>query len=492
MDSVVGYATDEGGAHVPDIRQGEAMEDNSSLNETPLVERFSIFGLHGYKNLTVEFLGAATVVAAENGTGKTTLLNALNAFLSRRFHRLNSLNFHHIECKFWGDPNVIVLRRDAIGANAVNVELLQHGATKANTTPEDLLDFVIGQYSPEKYQSLKTNPTTLAHTLYINTPGDEARGLLDSLYQTYSTTLTTYAKEVASRLQDHVGAYEIMYLPTYRRVEKPLLRPSRKETGPAFFIGGDRKATNAYQGVNFGLGDIEARLGDLSEEIERQSNFGYRSSSAQILQDMSRGPAAQLPEQDDSLPSIETLTLFLGRLGRTDASPTQLLRNIKTLYETNEIQTHDYAYLRYFLYRLGQVANQTKSLEERIERFVDVCNSYLQMSSDEKKLAFDPSTLKVVVKNVWANAEVPLDDLSSGEKQIVSLMAKLYLYQGRKIILVDEPELSLSIDWQRKVLPDVMSSGGVRQMLAITHSPFIFENTLNSYTTTIHPSRFAG
>jgi predicted ATPase len=468
------------------------MNADTAIHRAPLVERFTIRGLHGYKDLTIEFPGAATVVAAVNGTGKTTLLNALNAFLSRRLHRLNSLDFEYIECKFAGDPSPVILRRDTIGANAASVDLLQHAASKANVMTDEVLDFVITQYTPEKYMGLRSKTGSLANTLYINTPADDAKSILDSLHHTYSTGLTKYAKDISSKLQQRIGTCEIIYLPTYRRVEKPLLRISRKEAGISALQIGDRKSSNVYQGINFGLGDIEARLAELSEEIERQSNFGYRSSSAQILQDMSKGQAAQLPEQGDNLPSISTLTLFLGRLGRTENSPDQLLQNIRKLYETNEIRSRDYAHLRYFLHRLDQVASQTKALEQRIERFVDVCNSYLQMSSDEKKIDFDPMTLKVVVRNIWANAIVPLDDLSSGEKQIVSLMAKLYLYEGEKIILIDEPELSLSIDWQRKVLPDVMCSGGIVQMLAITHSPFVFENELNAFTTTVLQSRFQG
>lgn len=74
---------------------------------------------------------------------------------------------------------------------------------------------------------------------------------------------------------------------------------------------------------------------------------------------------------------------------------------------------------------------------------------------------------------------VSLDDLSSGEKQVVSLMAKLYLSEAPKFVMIDEPELSLSMDWQRKIIPDFIKSGSVVQLLAITHSPFVFENELD-------------
>ena len=64
---------------------------------------------------------------------------------------------------------------------------------------------------------------------------------------------------------------------------------------------------------------------------------------------------------------------------------------------------------------------------------------------------------------------------------MISLFAKLYLYDGAKIVLIDEPELSLSIDWQRKILLDVIGAPTCTQLIAITHSPFVFDNDLEPY-----------
>jgi predicted ATPase len=65
----------------------------------------------------------------------------------------------------------------------------------------------------------------------------------------------------------------------------------------------------------------------------------------------------------------------------------------------------------------------------------------------------------------------------------------LYLDPGKKIVLIDEPELSLSIDWQKRLLTDVISAPSCEQLLAITHSPFIFENELDPFAGPIKISR---
>ena len=76
--------------------------------------------------------------------------------------------------------------------------------------------------------------------------------------------------------------------------------------------------------------------------------------------------------------------------------------------------------------------------------------------------------------------EIDIKYLSSGEKQIVSIFSKIYLEDCNNFILLfDEPELSLSIEWQEMLLLDVLKSGKCDLLLAATHSPFIFNNELD-------------
>ena len=79
--------------------------------------------------------------------------------------------------------------------------------------------------------------------------------------------------------------------------------------------------------------------------------------------------------------------------------------------------------------------------------------------------------------------ELRIKQLSSGEKQIISLFSRIYLEpEYNYIVLFDEPELSLSIYWQEKLLPDILKSNRCSFLLAVTHSPFIFNNELKDFT----------
>ncbi|WP_441256433.1 AAA family ATPase [Bradyrhizobium sp. 482_C4_N1_1] len=113
--------------------------------------------------------------------------------------------------------------------------------------------------------------------------------------------------------------------------------------------------------------------------------------------------------------------------------------------------------------------------------------------TDGKALTLSRRDLTISVESLDAHRKIPLNSLSSGEKQMISLFAKLYLYPRDKIILIDEPELSLSIDWQRQILVDIVQAPLCRQVVAITHSPFVFDNTLEPFarplTSTIDADR---
>ncbi|NJL29036.1 MAG: ATP-binding protein [Thermoanaerobaculia bacterium] len=68
------------------------------------------------------------------------------------------------------------------------------------------------------------------------------------------------------------------------------------------------------------------------------------------------------------------------------------------------------------------------------------------------------------------------DSLSSGEQhELVLLYDLLFRVQPGTLVLIDEPELSLHVGWQKRFLPDLLEIVKVAELDAIiaTHSPFI-------------------
>ena len=63
--------------------------------------------------------------------------------------------------------------------------------------------------------------------------------------------------------------------------------------------------------------------------------------------------------------------------------------------------------------------------------------------------------------------------------KLALLSLTLNLENKKLIILFDEPELSLSIDWQQNFIYDIVNSDNCIFSISVTHSPFIFEKLIN-------------
>jgi len=86
----------------------------------------------------------------------------------------------------------------------------------------------------------------------------------------------------------------------------------------------------------------------------------------------------------------------------------------------------------------------------------------------EKKFEF-------VVGELQINGDdIPVERLSSGEKQLLILFVESLLQKHKPFVfLADEPELSLHISWQRKIISAIRKLNPRAQIIVATHSPEI-------------------
>ena len=434
----------------------------AQFDASPILSEFHILGLYGYKNISIDFTGPVRIVIAENGMGKTTILSALQAFLTKKFFGLQNLSFESIVCHFTSHSEPLVLHKHDLAhlIDPVVEEQLHELSQFIDTDTSSLLNSIL-EANFEDTSDIREHP--LLEQVYLASPFSWAQ-IQDNVLTIQSSIRETRPEplqQLVASITSLTRPYEILYLPTYRRIEMPLQRtprrPHRRHQSRFRPTRESRRGELLDLDIQFGLSDVSDRLNHLFERIQRESNIGCRSLSANIIDDFVAGR----PRQHDSLPSedvpeIESLARFFSRIYNR-GSPDDRLESLRNLYESGQIETSEHSILRYFLTKLSGVVKQTKELEADIEAFVHKANGYLKMSSDGKVLEYDPNEMKVVVHNPWTEQEVELDDLSSGEKQILSILARLYLYPEQKIVLIDEPELSLSIDWQKCFLPDLLS-----------------------------------
>lgn len=142
---------------------------------------------------------------------------------------------------------------------------------------------------------------------------------------------------------------------------------------------------------------------------------------------------------------------------------------------------HERIIYHYFLKLLG-FQQSLQENERQMSAFCDLCSEYIV----DKNFVYDSQTFSfsiVPAEESQSERSITLGDLSSGEKQIVSLFSHLYLSgQQNFFVLIDEPELSLSVPWQRRFLIDIREGRFTKGLVAVTHSPFIYDNALRAYT----------
>jgi len=75
----------------------------------------------------------------------------------------------------------------------------------------------------------------------------------------------------------------------------------------------------------------------------------------------------------------------------------------------------------------------------------------------------------------------PLSHLSSGEKQLLIILGQCLLQENQNhVFIADEPELSLHIEWQEKLVSNLKNLNPNAQIIFATHSPDIVSNFSNS------------
>ncbi|HAS0908363.1 AAA family ATPase [Enterobacter asburiae] len=474
------------------------------------LKRFSIKKLYGYKDVELIFNGKSTIIIAENGAGKTTLINALKSTLKGEIDELRKVRCESIEIEIGNKKYIITIAElgfsDFLSSSFVppSYELLVRYLSSSQV--DDLLSFTrsrpvrdaknttwydtLHRRSPYARSDIDQMLTELkrAFNRFYSSHNESDLFSSDNSERTESTINLEKIKKITSDI-------DIIYLPTYRRIEKATLRDrfNREENDRFALVDGEMvKMSNSQpssSNIEFGLYDVESKLKEISSSIERRSSLGYRSLSATIIEDMMTGKINALTRP--KLPSISELSRFLGRVVNKDKEENKrIIEEVTSIMESKE-QLANNKMLNYFLSKLKGVIDSTKELELKIESFVEICNKYLQLSDDSKSLNYDVESLQVIVKDVFTNNPIELEDLSSGEKQIISLMAHMYLdHTKKKIVLIDEPELSLSLEWQEHVLVDIANSPSVLQLLAITHSPFVFNNDLKSEVKTLNVKKY--
>ena len=427
-----------------------------------MIVNFFIKRLHGYKDVNIDFSSPYMVLLAENGQGKTTILNLLHGCLYGEFEKINRINFEFAVITFDDRDPIRVVKRESEVPVEEEVQGRAHNYFK-RTLDAPKYRFLLsiardGQAAPGLHRRFKARFGRSLNTVALKDLVEEVSSTDPRAYSSIN------APQVAIQEVNEKFNSKPLYLPTFRRIEEDLVRLGLDEI-------------EVPEGtINFGIQDVRKRLDDIQKEVLLSSNECFSRINGEILGKLISG--FEVGSEDlNKVASLEDIDIVLERIGK-NISPDDKFE-INRLFVSGELlRDKKYESLVYFLSNMMTVYEQQKTNDIAVKEFAKKCQKYLI----EKDISYNESTLSVSVKNSITQDDVPLEQFSSGEKQIVSLFAKLYLGGEQNVvsnnfaIFYDEPELSLSVEWQQMLLPDVIGSGRCDFLFAVTHSPFILRD----------------
>jgi ABC-type lipoprotein export system ATPase subunit len=455
------------------------------------ISQFCVYKLYGNQNIEINIHDNRIVIVGVNGIGKSTVINIFYHLIARRWKTLAEFDFDRISLRL--NDHVLTLSRKEIidflhsGGSLPRVirNRLQH-RTSAITTEQvlhTLLRPTLSRLELEQISKLLGMPPVELANLR-----NRYRAAGDVTGDLFPTTPNFLA--VADYLKTAIDA-RILFLPTYRRIEKDLkaIVPDIEQRVRSYEERYGRSSSDSDGGesrpyidlVEFGMQDVKSLIEGTLLELNRFSRDQLNKLTGAYLGEVIRGDVDNFDVSSVASFTEAEISAILDRVEERTLSQSDkqiLLRSLTHIHEDPLTVDTRERYSAHFFARLADVARAMEALEAPIMRFVEVCNKNYLFG---KTFRYNKSEFTLSIDQHDTH-KIQLEQLSSGEKQIVSLFCHVYLSRHPKFILIiDEPELSLSVDWQSSFLPDIMGTGKCSFIAAVTHSPFIYDNAFDAY-----------
>jgi Predicted ATP-binding protein involved in virulence len=433
---------------------------NEHSNKTPL-KKIIIIGLFGKYDYEIDFRNDILILVSENGTGKTTILNIINALLNADKKTLSGIAFNRIEVTIASD--IIVIDKSNL-----NTKLTDNRRTEKlleelrRYLPSSLYIKLREDYRRKGVIDFDELENVIERYRIIDDERYRDRNLRFLIREIHEFQYNDFSEELF-KIKSLISE-ELLFYPTYRRIEAPFDK--------IFSNGRDFDISKSY--AKFGMDDVKKRIDGLMKKMSEDANTSYVEMNSSIINDLLSGVSVQQLTKNLHLINKYKVDVVIKRIGESR------IKNIDKLkdFVNGNTENPNEDFLKYYLDRLVKIYDSQKAIDDKLSKFAKTCSKYLI----SKKIIYDEAMLTIGIYDSDGE-RIEFDDLSSGEKQIVSIFSKVYLdITTSSICIIDEPEISLSIEWQKDFLIDLYNSGKLGLLIATTHSPFIFKNDFREYT----------
>ena len=403
------------------------------------IKEFRVKKLWGYRNMKISFNKDVNILIGRNASGKTTILNMLRYILTADVSKLYAVPFNEVFIKL----------KCFEGRDSVTI--------KVKSTNEGL-ECSVGE--EEYYIDVESLRDRYIHPRFRNT---RYRAVLDNYEQSVNSLVPTVWLPVSRRL------------PVSEGEERELRR--RRDKG---LESVDERLRELLEQLVVYRKTLDSELSKLHVEFQRRvfeimlyskKHDVYSSVKAEVLSE----------EQHDQLVrAFDAAGLLDTRMRkRIDEHFSAARQVVKRLDKSNgkEIVSFEDIFIIPLIQRTNSMVQFARELEDNRRKLFRPLEQYEEIFSlflKEKRVRVSEDGELVIQSIAQTGQNLETHLLSSGEKQIVILLTQALLWQDKPVVYVaDEPELSLHVSWQEKLLKSLQDLGGRIQIIVATHSPDI-------------------
>jgi predicted ATPase len=411
-----------------------------------------------------------TILHGPNGVGKTMILRMVNALLDARFALFQRVSFHRFALELTDSRTVEI----TLGPAKLPRKSLKapSGWRKKPLRSLHLTLFRGGKQIDRHDISADQDVAVMADAIASRIPWvhrydedvwlDEREGTVLLLPE---EVVARYAHEVPSTIGLPRRSADPDWLKEVREKVKVHFIAAQRlirvapEDGRHYRTGPRTLSTvlDYARDLKSRINDTMARYGQQSQTLDQSFPQRLLGSGAATL------PAGALKQRMEKLDERRNGLKGIGLLDKLESHP----------FDTAALETLEPAQQRVMALYVEDTERKLSQLDD-LARRARLLLDNVNRKFHHKRVRIDRE--RGLVAEDDQGRELDLDALSSGEQhELVLHYDLLFRVRQNTLVLIDEPELSLHVAWQKRFLPDLLEIVATAEfdVLMATHSPFI-------------------
>lgn len=452
------------------------------------IRKLSVKSLFNEKtNLTVDFDEKVNCLYGVNGSGKTTVINLLVASLLCDIPKLLTLSFSKVIISIALSGKRKAQPFFEVNKDQTNINYIFYPEFLDAENDEDAkFEFSVGlKKELDRIEDLKKLKVTGKIRNYVSTTYVPLSRMHDSDFYDSNVRTEDFLLSQISRSR-HIPSDDLA----------DFLDPSRRML-MKLEMSFKQKYSETQKEINKDLDSLKDTILEkmllnksFATKYARQS-IGFKSkfTKPDFEEFQTKLSAANLKISNSALKEhFDIMEENINNLNRirdeyntlkndesTDSRKEKVLKDLSNEYSTeaSKYRALNPSYERFFDV-LNDVENIQAKKEESLKPFTETAKLINEFLINK---LFSFSSVGGFEIKCGGN-DIKLADLSSGEKHMIALLGRVALSPEQGAVFVaDEPELSLHLEWQRKILPAIQSLSPSIQIIVATHSPAIIPDS---------------